>query len=175
MDEKDYVSVIADALRNEISENKRPNWATRQLNKIRVYNILQEEKDHMTETGDIVKAYNAFVKEPGQKGYSTNKLDDFYHKRGMYRAAQLGADAADFALWLGRQKENLYDYPLKKYWYKKNEEEIKKDSQKDLQNNINAVIISLKNPGVPVDKMIPHEGTTAGAWDSRFRGQWVKQ
>lgn len=175
MNEIDYVAIISDALNREIEENKRPNWAMRQINKVRVYNILKEEMDHMKETGKIANVYNAFIKKPGEKSYLTNKLDDFYHKRGMYRAAQLGADAADYALWLGRQKENLYDYPIKKYINHKNEEEIVADSKKDLQNNINAVIMALQNPMMPVDQAIPHENTTAGAFDRRFREKWLKQ
>lgn len=175
MNEIDYVAVLNEALQKEKDENRRPNWAMRQINKIRVYNILNEEKEHMEETGKIAKIYNTYIKKPGDKGYKTQSLDDFYHKRGMYRAAQLGADAADFALWLGRLKENIYDYPKKKYWDRQDEQTIEADSKKDLQNNISAVIMALQNPGRPVELAIPHQGTTAGDLDSRFKTKWVKQ
>lgn len=165
---------LAEALAVSREQTERPNWVTRQINKIRVFNILNEEKNLMKETGGIVDAYNTFIKKPGEKGYTATKLDDFYHKHGMYRAAQLGPDAAEYALWLGRQKENLYDYPRKYLFTKSSSEQIKADRQKDLTNNTKAVIMALENPGVPVEQMIPHQGTTAGDFDRRYRGKWVK-
>lgn len=166
---------LAEALAGAKERTERHNWATRQINKIRVFNILNEENNLMKETGGIVKAYNMAVKKPGDKGYTSTKLDDFYHKHGMYRAAQLGPDAAEFALWLGRQKENLYDYPRKYLFTKLSSEQIEADRQKDLTNNIKAIIMALENPSVPVEQMIPHHGTTAGDFDRRYREKWLKQ
>lgn len=160
---------LAEALNYARQNTQQPNWLMRQINKAHVINILNEEKEHMEEVSDAVKGYNKYLKKSGDGGYNGTKLDDFYHKRGMYRAAQLGPDAAEYALWLGRQKEKYLDKPLKYITTSLTKEQIDADSKKDLQNNVSAVIMSLNNPGMPVNKVIPHQGTTAGVFDKRFR------
>lgn len=146
----------------------RPNWFVRQYNKVRVANILAEELSRMSDINKAVTAYNRYLKEPGDKGYDGTKLDDFYHKRAMYRAAQLGPDAAEFAFHLGEIKENNYDWPRNKYFRGWDDKKNELERQKDLQNNKNAIIMALTNPGVPVEQMVPSKETTAGVWDSRF-------
>ncbi len=160
---------LIEALNAARETENRPNWLMRQYNKVRVAGILAEELSRMNDINKAVTAYNRYLKAPGDKGYDGTKLDDFYHKRAMYRAAQLGADAALFAFNLGEFKENNYDWPRNKYVRGWNDEKNEAERQKDLQNNKNAIIMALKNPGVPVEQMVPHAGTTAGVWDSRFR------
>lgn len=166
--EKNYHDLLADALVMARKNTERPNWLERQYNKAKVLSILAEEKRYLDTVSDTVKGYNNYFIPRGRGGYDATKLDDFYHKRAMYRAAQLGPDAAEYALWAGRQKEKYYDKPLKTLTTKLTTEQIDADSKKDLQNNIKAVIMALQNPEVHVNQAIPFQGTTAGTFDTRF-------
>ena len=158
--------ILADLLGDKGQD--RPNWIMRQLNKLAVMRILNDEKSHMDDVSKTVAAYNRFAAKNSKGKYDGTKLDEFYHKRAMYRAAQLGPDAAEYALWLGKKKEDWYDWPRNKYLRKYSDQKNEAEREKDLQNNRGAVIMSLQNPGVPVNEMIPHEGTTAGTFDIRF-------
>lgn len=158
--------ILADLLGDKGQD--RPNWIMRQLNKLAVIHMLKEEKSYMDKVGQMVASHNRAAEKSGKSKYDATKLDEFYHKRAMYRAAQLGPDAAEYALWLGQKKEDLYDWPRNKYIRKYSDKKNEAESQKDLQNNRNAVIMSLQNPGVPVNEMISPEGTTAGVFDIRL-------
>ena len=57
-----------------------------------------------------------------------------------------------------------------------------KERKKDLKNNNLGFILGMNskeraedNPGVPVEQMILHRGTTAGDFDRRYKEKWLKQ
>ena len=70
--------------------------------------------------------------------------------------------------WVNRQKERFLDKPIKHPTTRLTKEQIDADSKKDLQDNISAVIMALNNLGVPVNQVLPYQGTTAGVFDSGF-------
>lgn len=167
MENKEITQKLTDALARARENTKRPNVFQQVVNKGKVVKRLADELAAMTYVSDLVNQYNRENIPLGGKGFDGTKLDNFYHSRGMYNAAQLGPDAAEFALRLGEEKER-FDRIKKKYIQGWSDKKIAADSKKDLQNNMNAVIMALNNPGVPVSQVFPYQGTTAGAFDPRF-------
>jgi hypothetical protein len=158
---------LSEALAKARENTEKPNVFQKTINRAKVIKRLADEYVAMTYVSDLVNQYNREHIPLGDKGYDGTTLDKFYLSRGMYNAAQLGPDAAEYALQLGEKKEQ-FDRIKKKYFQGWSDQKIASDSKKDLQNNINAVIMALNNPGVPVSQIFPAEGTTAGAFDSRF-------
>jgi hypothetical protein len=159
---------LAEALANARERTERPNVFQQMVNKAKVIKRLAIEYAAMQYVSDIAKKYNNTFMPLGAKGYGLTTNDDFYHSRGMYNAAQLGPEAAEYALRLGEEKER-FDRVKKKYFQGWSDKKIAEDSKKDLQNNINAVIMALNNPGTPVNQVFPYEGTTAGLIDPRLK------
>lgn len=158
---------LAEALAKARENTERPNVLQQMVNKAKVVKRLADEYVAMMYASDMVNQYNRENIPLGAKGYDSTTLDKIYHSRGMYNAAQLGPEAAEYALRLGEKKEE-FDRIKKKYLKGWSDQKIAEDSKKDLQNNANAVIMALNNPGVPVNKIFPIEGTTAGVFDPRF-------
>ncbi|MBQ1996928.1 MAG: hypothetical protein II238_00590 [Alphaproteobacteria bacterium] len=167
MENEEITQKLADALVRARENTERPNVFKQMANKAKVIKRLADEYIAMNYVSDAVNQYNRENIPLGAKGFDGTKLDNFYHSRGMYNAAQLGPEAAEYALRLGEEKER-FDRIKKKYFQGWSDKKIAADSKKDLQNNINAVIMALNNPGVPVSQVFPYEGTTAGAFDPRF-------
>lgn len=112
--------------------------------------ILWREMKERDKISDALIEYNKDL-PPSERLRGTN-IDKYFHQRGMYQAAQLGALPASVALAMGQAKE-AWDGFRNRYIRGWDKQLVEQEKQKDLKNNYDAVIMGL-NSKVPVEQVI---------------------
>lgn len=112
--------------------------------------IAYDHLKQMNEAGD--KLVNTFGSGAGRD------IDNYYHPLLQCRLAQISENSGKNGLMLGEWKE-VADYYRKKYLQNKSEEEIIRDSTKDLQNNVNGHIMGKNNPYISCLELLDDKRT----------------
>lgn len=116
----------------------------------KVGGILLREMKERDKIADALIEYNKNL--PSLERLRGDNIDKYFHQRGMYQAAQLGAIPASIALAMGQAKE-VWDGFRNKYIRGWDKQLVEQEKQKDLKNNYDAVIMGLNNK-VPVEQAI---------------------
>ena len=111
------------------------------------YDYLQK----MKETGN--QLVNTFG--PGQGA----DIDNYYHPLLQCELAKISPTSRDWGLRLGYAKEYLMDYPKKRFLDHQSHNEIIKDSQKDLQNNLYGSNLGYNNPNRSCEDLLDDRRT----------------
>lgn len=116
----------------------------------KVSEILGKEYFQNRKISNALIEYNKDL--PSSERLRGDNIDKYFHQRGMYQAAQLGAQPAAIALKLGDVKE-MWDGFRNRYIRGWDKQQVEQEKQKDLKNNYDAVIMGLNNK-IPVEEAI---------------------
>lgn len=112
--------------------------------------ILWREMRERDKISDALIKYNKDL--PSSERLRGDNIDKYFHQRGMYQAAQLGALPASIALAMGQAKE-AWDELRNRYIRGWDKQLVEQEKQNDLKNNYDAVIMGL-NSKIPVEEAI---------------------
>ena len=134
MEQKSNIAIIiADKIANNYTNN--------------LYNILRANQNEYEYTNEILRRYNE--NKPSTERLINNGIDQYYHRKTSYEAAQFGHISGLSVQFLGFCKEFFNDFW--KYSIKKNPEFALQESIADLKSNWHGYKLGLNNP-IPAEQ-----------------------